>query len=60
MIEKYKPNYKKKNRQTTVIMFNSCKINILGSNNREEVQIILNYLMDIFKANNETLFYKQL
>lgn len=60
MIEKYKPNYKKKNRQTTVIMFNSCKINILGSNNREEVQIILNYLMDIFKANKETLFYKQL
>lgn len=60
MIEKYKPNYKKKNRQTTVIMFNSCKINVLGSNNREEVQIILNYLMNIFMENRESLFYKQL
>lgn len=59
MIDKYKPNYKKKNRQTTVILFNSCKINILGSNAREEVQIILNYLMDIFLSNKEELFYQQ-
>lgn len=59
MIAKYKPNYKKKVRQTTVIIFNSCKINVLGSNARTEVQTILNYLMNIFRNHKEELFYLQ-
>lgn len=60
MITKYKPNYKKKIRQTTVIIFNSCKINVLGSNAKKEVQTILDYLMNIFLKHKEELFYLQL
>ncbi len=57
IFEIYKPNYKKKNKETTLILFASGKININGGNNRIESTEIIEYVYKIIKLHAREAYY---
>jgi len=53
----YKPNYKKKEKETTLILFASGKININGGNNRNESTEIIQFVYNIIKMHDKYVYY---